>query len=65
MLLPKSTIGCVKMADIFDAEIHRRVSEGATEVVVSEAGETAERLWALVRAGCVEALNWWAPASQS
>jgi hypothetical protein len=60
-----SSTGCVKVADIFDAEIHQRVSaKGATEVVVVQAGDTAERMWALVRDGCVDALNWWAPASQ-
>lgn len=62
---PKSAGGCgAKASDVFDAAVIERVTDsGPFEIGVAEAGD-GERVWALVRDGCVEGLNWWAPASQ-
>jgi hypothetical protein len=57
--------GCgMKAAEALHASVKERVAgKGTIEVGVAEAGD-GERVWALVRDGCVEALNWWAPTSQ-
>ncbi len=54
----------VKVADAFDASVKERLAgKDIVEVAMAEAGD-GERVWALVHDGCVEALNWWIPASQ-
>jgi hypothetical protein len=54
----------MKAAEAFNASVKKHLAgKGIIEVAVAEAGN-GERVWTLVRDGCVEALNWWAPASQ-
>jgi hypothetical protein len=63
---PRSSPGeCgAKVADVFDVSVADRIAEkGAVEVGVAEAGN-GDKVWVLVRDGCVEGFNWWAPASQ-
>lgn len=64
---PKSSAGrCgARVADVFDASLAGHIAErGTVEVGVAEAGN-GERVWGLIRDGCVEGLSWWTPASQA
>ena len=63
--LKSSTGECgAEVKDIFDIAVADRIADkGAIEIALAEAGD-GERIWALVRNGCVESLNWWGSASQ-
>ena len=58
---PKADGVCrAKTTEVFDARVVALIpDQGLLEVATS--GGDGQRVWALVREGCVEAMNWWAP----
>ena len=62
---PKSGDRCLSNVEgAFHAGIASRLpTSGVVEITVAQ-GERGDRLWALVRQNCVEALNWWSPSAK-
>lgn len=60
---PKPGDRCLsRVQGVFHGSIGSRLpASGVVEITVAQ-GERGDRLWALVRQDCVEALNWWSPS---
>ena len=58
---PKADGACrATTVEVFDARVVALIpKQGLMEVATS--GGDGQRVWALVRDGCVDAMNWWAP----